>query len=116
MNIVIKKWIEPYVLLETSKTLFTMKDYTFNGFNKDEIKAEFLKNLSKAGGTAFGLYMKNVNKFYLFTSTENVDIQKDLLENKLNFTQNDIEYCEDTNTPINLVDLGKAEAGIFIKE
>ncbi len=116
MNIIIKKWIEPYVLLETAKESFKMVDYTFNGFNKNEIKSDFMKALGKTQGTAFGLYMKNVNKFYLFSSSDKIDIQKTLLEDKLKFKEEDLEYNEDPEVPINLVDLGKAEAGIIILE
>ncbi len=114
MNIIIKKWIEPYVLLETAKKFFDMKDYTFDGFSKKSVKNEFLKALKKSAGTSFGLYMKNVNKFYLFTSAESIDIQKELLENALNFTQEDFEFSDNQELPINLVDIGKAEAGIII--
>ncbi len=114
MNIIIKKWIEPYVLLETSKKFFDMKDYTFDGFSKNMVKTKFLKALANAGGTAFGLYMKNVNKFYLFTSEKKIDVQKELLEDMLNFNPEDLEFTEDTDVPVNLVDMGKAEAGIIM--
>lgn len=116
MNIIIKKWIEPYVLLETSKKHFEMEDFTFDGFTKDGVKADFLKKLSKKDGTAFGLYMKNVNKFYLFSSSEKSDVENDLLKTVLNFTTADYELTEDNDTPFSLVDLGKAEAGIILAE
>lgn len=113
MNIIIKKWIEPYVLLETFKKNFEMKDFTFEGFSKNNVKADFLKALHKEAGTAFGLYMKNVNKFYLFKSSVRIDIQKELFKKELNFKPEDIEYTDDTDIPLNLVDIGKAEAGII---
>lgn len=48
MNKIITKWIEPYVLLETlKKNCDLTKDYTFDGFSKNEIKKEFLKQLKK---------------------------------------------------------------------
>ena len=54
MNKIITKWIEPYVLLETlKKNCDLTKDYTFDGFSKNEIKKEFLKQLKKEN--SFGL-------------------------------------------------------------
>ena len=39
MNKIITKWIEPYVLLETlKKDCELVKDFTFDGFSKNEIK------------------------------------------------------------------------------
>ena len=113
MNYIIKKWIEPYVLLETSKKLFEMQDFTFDGFSKNDVKNKFLNSLSKRKETSFGLYMKNVNKFYLFTSTKQINIETELLENALGFQKQDYEQTDDINEAINLVDLGKAEAGII---
>ena len=41
MNQIIKKWIEPYVLLETIKANNELvKDYTFDGFSKNKIKKD----------------------------------------------------------------------------
>lgn len=113
MNYIIKKWIEPYVLLETSKKHFKMQDFTFDGFSKNEIKNKFHSALVKENGTAFGLYMKNVNKFYLFSSEEKMNIEKDLLNNALGFSAEDYETTVDGELPVNLVDMGKAEAGII---
>lgn len=113
MNIIIRKWIEPYVLLETAKKSFEMEDLTFDGFSKNEKKNELLKKLASAKGGAFGLYMKNVNKFYLFSTDKNIDIEKDLIQQTLNFKEEDYEITEDINKPIELVDIGKAEAGIL---
>lgn len=113
MNIIIRKWIEPYVLLETAKKSFEMEDLTFDGFSKNEKKNELLKKLASAKGCAFGLYMKNVNKFYLFSTNKNIDIEKDLIQQTLNFKKEDYEITEDINKPIELVDIGKAEAGIL---
>lgn len=44
-HIIIKKWIEPYVLLETAKSCYSMKDFTFDGFSKKNVMAEFLQAL-----------------------------------------------------------------------
>ncbi len=105
MNKIIKKWIEPYVLLETlKKDCELVKDFTFDGFSKNEIKKEFLKQLKKEN--TFGLYMKNVNKFYLFKGC--VDIDK-LFE----LTSNDYEITDKIEKPFEMIDMGKAEAGLI---
>ena len=97
MNKIITKWIEPYVLLETlKKNCDLTKDYTFDGFSKNEIKKE----------NSFGLYMKNVNKFYLFNG--NIDIDK-LFE----LNSCDYENTENIDKPFEMVDMGKAEASII---
>ena len=50
-----------------------MKDFTFDGFSKKNVMAEFLQALEKPN--TFGLYMKNVNKFYLFSGEKPVDLK-----------------------------------------
>ena len=107
MNKIIKKWIEPYVLLETlKKDCKLVKDFTFDGFSKNNIKKEFLKELAK-GNNHFGLYMKNVNKFYLFSGKADIDKIFEL-------TAFDYETTEDIKKPFDMVDMGKAEAGILL--
>lgn len=104
---VIKKWIEPYVLLETLKSHYAMKDFTFDGFSKNALKKEFLKKLQEPD--TFGLYMKNVNKFYLFTGVKDLN-----LESVLGFSSEDYDITEDYEVPLSMVDSGKAEAGIIL--
>lgn len=105
MNKIITKWIEPYILLETiKKNCNLIKDYTFDGFSKNQTKKEFLNHLKKEN--SFGLYMKNVNKFYLFNG--NIDI-----DNIFNLKSCDCENTEDINKPFEMVDMGKAEASII---
>lgn len=100
MHKILTKWIEPYVLLETLKKHYNLlKVYTFDGFSKNDVKKEFLKNLNNRTG----LYMKNVNNFYLFEGI--VDIDK-IFE----FTTGDYEITDDINKPFEMVDMGKAEA------
>lgn len=106
-NYVVKKWIEPYVLLETLKSRYDMTDLTFDGFSKNSLKDEFLKKLKNTG--SFGLYMKNVNKFYVFSGSESLNI-----ENLFNLENGDYIITDDYNDVLNMVDLGKAEAGIII--
>ncbi len=106
MNKIIKKWIEPYVLLETlKKDCELVKDFTFDGFSKNEIKKEFLKQLKKEN--TFGLYMKNVNKFYLFNGQADIDKIFELAED-------DYEITSDNEKPFEMIDMGKAEA-VLIK-
>ena len=106
MNKIIKKWIEPYVLLETlKKDCKLVKDFTFDGFSKNNIKKEFLKEL--ANENHFGLYMKNVNKFYLFNGKADIDKIFEL-------TASDYETTEDIEKPFDMVDMGRAEAGILL--
>lgn len=106
MHKILTKWIEPYVLLETlKKECRLLKDYTFDGFSKNQIKKEFLKELDNDNN--FGLYMKNVNKFYLFNGKADIDKIFEL-------TAFDYETTEDIEKPFDMVDSGKAEAGILI--
>ena len=80
MNKIIKKWIEPYVLLETlKKDCELVKDFTFDGFSK------------------------NVNKFYLFNGQEDIDKIFELAED-------DYEITCDNEKPFEMIDMGKAEA------
>lgn len=98
---ILTKWIEPYVLLETLKKHHNLvKVYTFDGFSKNEVKKEFLKQLKNSTG----LYMKNVNNFYLFEGV--ADIEK-IFE----FTTRDYETTDNIDKPFEMVDMGKAEAG-----
>ena len=112
-SIIITKWIEPYKLLELIKQYcpdFT--DYTFDTISKDINKKIFLNNIEKK--FSIGLYMKNVNKFYLFNNNNNTDILGKLTElfkfNENDFTQID-GICDEV---FYLVDIGKAEAGLII--
>lgn len=106
MHKILTKWIEPYVLLETlKKDCELIKDYTFDGFSKNDIKKEFLTKLGN--NNSFGLYMKNVNKFYLFRGT--LDIDK-----IFGLSLSDYITTSDINTPFEMIDSGKAEAS-FIK-
>lgn len=106
MHKILTRWIEPYVLLETlKKHCELVKIYTFDGFSKNIIKKEFLKTLEK--DNYFGLYMKNVNNFYLFNGK--IDIEKTFA-----ISPQDYENTDDIDKPFDMIDMGKAEAG-FIK-
>lgn len=138
---IITKWVEPYVLLEKVKKHFDIKDYTFNGMNKNEVKAEFLQAIEESNEKhiSMGLYMKNVNKFYLLTLRENVDgilnefevpdvlkkldltvLHKVIITKELEYTeeeqmaQDGIKYIKQESEAFDLVDLGKAEASFIM--
>jgi hypothetical protein len=111
-NIIIKKRIEPYILLETFKSNFSIQDITFDGLSKGISKSKMFSLLEKSENKAYGLYMKNVNKFYIFSSDETITVDKILRCVGLN--QEDIEYINDAETALNYVDLAKAEAAILL--
>lgn len=104
---VIKKWIEPYVLLETLKSNYEMKELIFDGFSKKTLKKEFIAELQK--GDAFGLYMKNVNKFYMFKNGAGLDMKA-----LFNFSSEDYLMDESYEEALNMVDMGKAEAALIL--
>jgi len=138
---IITKWLEPYVLLESVKKYFDVKDYTFNGANKNSVKKEFLKALEKSALSkiSMGLYMKNVNKFYLLTLREDVSsildeynvpevlrsldltvLHKVILTKELGFSeeeqmaQDGIKYIKVENEAFDMIDMGKAEASFIM--
>lgn len=137
----ITKWFEPYVLLEAVKKYFDVKDFTFDGYTKKQVKSEFLKKLEQEAKSkiAMGLYMKNVNKFYLLTLRENVDaildeynvpdvlktldltvLHKVIISKELGYTEEEqmsqrgIKYLKQENEAFDMVDLGKAEASFIM--
>lgn len=113
-NMIITKWIEPYKLLETIKDYYNYSDVNFDVISKAAEKKKFLKNLENTKNS-IGLYMKNVNKYYLFTRSEFFDICNKL-EETFKFSQDDYLITDDIELPFNMVDMGKAEAGIIIFE
>lgn len=138
---IITKWVQPYVLLESVKKYFDVKDYTFTGADKLSVKKQFLADLEKSAEKviSMGLYMKNVNKFYLLTLRENVDeilneyevpdvlktldltvLHKVIISKELGFTQEEqmaqdgIKYIKVENEAFDMIDLGKAEASFIM--
>ncbi len=138
---ILTKWIEPYVLLEKVKKYFEVKDYTFTGADKQQVKSEFLKAIEKSAKEkiSMGLYMKNVNKFYLLTLKEDVSaildeynvpdvlktldltvLHKVIISKELGFTeeeqmaQDGIKYIKVENEAFDMIDLGKAEASFIM--
>lgn len=138
---IITKWVEPYVLLEKVKKYFDLKDYTFDGKNKNEVKAEFLQAIEDENEKqiSMGLYMKNVNKFYLLTLREDVSsildefdvpdvlkkldltvLHKVLITKELGYTEEEqmaqqgIKYIKQESEAFDLIDSGKAEASFIM--
>lgn len=138
---IITKWIEPYVLLEKVKKYFDVEDFQFDGKNKQEVKAKFLQAIEDANEKqiSMGLYMKNVNKFYLLTLRENVDsilnefdvpdvlkkldltvLHKVLITKEFGYSeeeqmaQNGIKYIKQESEAFDLIDSGKAEASFIM--
>ena len=104
-KILITKRIEPYDILENLKQHCKMSDFTFDGFSKNDAKQKFLHALEI--DNSFGLYMKNVNKFYIFEGENNID-------EILGLQPEDYYSTADLEEPFNMVDMGKAEAGFII--
>ncbi len=110
-NLIIKKWIEPYRLLETVKEFCEFTDLTFDGMNKI-VQKEKMFSLLKENGKSFALYMKNVNKFYVFTPKEKFDLLSKLVE-VFGFENEDLQIDEDSEQALSLIDMGKAEASFL---
>jgi uncharacterized protein (DUF1015 family) len=138
---IITKWIEPYVLLEKIKKYFDLEEFGFNGQNKNEVKNKFLQEIEKANEKqiSMGLYMKNVNIFYLLKLREDVSnildefevpnvlkkldltvLHKVLITKELKYTQEEqmaqdgIKYIKQESEAFDLIDSGKAEASFIM--
>lgn len=125
---IITKWFQPYMILESVKKYFDVTDYTFSGMNKFDVMDEFLEQIRTADTITAGLYMKNVNKFYLMKLKSGINQESDIaaLENLLfkngfeseeNPDSDDwVEITQDTDKAFNMIDLGKAEAAFIMKQ
>ena len=131
---IITKWVEPYVLLEAVKKYFNLTDFTFVSENKDEVKKEFLAKLEEENKKqiSIGLYMKNVNKYYLMTIKDGAvdeidapDVLKKLdltalheliITKELGYTKEEqmgqvgIKYIKQEFEAFDMIDKGSAEA------
>ena len=125
-NLIVTKRIEPYDLIEGIKKNYTVEDFTFTGYNKFDILESFLNKMQELSKNviAFGLYMKNVNKFYLISSTiEPIQLEENInttvLNNILGLSQSDlvnkngIEYTDNREKALSAIDMGKAEASFI---
>lgn len=128
-NRIITKRIEPYDVIESAKKFYDVTDYTFNGFNKFEILDKFLTDLKTIlkDKPAMGLYMKNVNKFYLLSIKEDYSNQSDiellhqlLLTNEYGFSESEqlsqigLNYSDNIEYSLEQIDMGKAEATFIL--
>lgn len=138
---IITKWIEPYVLLEKVKKYFDVAEFQFDGQSKNEVKAEFLNAIEDANQKqiSMGLYMKNVNKFYLLILREDVSsildefdvpdvlkkldltvLHKVLITKEFEYSedeqmaQNGIKYIKQESEAFDMIDSGKAEASFIM--
>ncbi len=138
---IITKRIEPYVLLEKVKKYFDVKEFIFDGKSKNEVKNEFLQSIEDENQKqiSMGLYMKNVNKFYLLTLRENVNsildefevpdvlkkldltvLHKVLITKEFGFSQDEqmaqdgIKYIKQEAEAFDMIDSGKAEASFIM--
>ena len=125
---IIKKWFQPYVILETVKKYFEVTDITFDGKTKLDSMKNFISEINSSERITIGLYMKNVNKFYLLKLNNDTNTSSDItvLENLLSANNFDnpnvsdfhewVEVIKDTDKAINLIDMGKAEAAFIMKQ
>lgn len=138
---IITRWMEPYVLLEKIKKYFDIIEMPFTPQNKNDVKAKFLQTIEdeNAKQISMGLYMKNVNKFYLLTLRENVNsildefdvpdvlkkldltvLHKVLITKEFGYTQEEqmaqegITYIKQESEAFDLIDSGKAEASFIM--
>lgn len=135
---IIKRQIEPYVLLEAVKKYFELEEMTFNSYTKADVKAKFLACIEEenAKQITMGLYMKNVNKFYILKLKNEAlalvdapDVLKKLdltvlheliITKELGYTkeeqmaQDGIKYIKQEAEAFDLIDSGKAEASFIM--
>ena len=126
-NRIITKRIEPYDVIESAKKFYDVTDYTFTGRNKFEILDNFLTELKSLKVAGMGLYMKNVNKFYLLKIKENPENKTNiellhslLISEEYGFSEDEqinkqgIEYSTNTDYALEQIDMGKAEASFIL--
>ena len=130
---IIEKFIEPFVVIDRIQKYFDLEVIDFNSENKYEKKAEFLEKLEieNQKQITFGLYMKNVNKFYVLKLAKNVDdlidapdvlkkldltvLHEVLLKKEFGFTQEElmaqdgIKYIKQEQEAFDRIDMGKAQ-------
>ena len=135
---IITKFIEPYVLLEAVKKYFNLEEFTFNSMNKEKVKEQFLAAIEKSNEKviSMGLYMKNVNKFYLLKLKEGMEelvdapdvlkkldlavLQDLIITKELGYTkeeqmaQKGIKYIKQEFEAFDMIDSGKAEASFIM--
>jgi len=139
---IITRRIDPYDLLEYIKEFFDIVEFTFDSVTKESTRERFIEELEKEANSriAMGLYLKNVNKFYLLKlrETEKANeiletkgipdvlkkldltvLHKIIISDGLGFSeedqmaQNGIKYIKKEDEAFEAIDNGKAEA-VFV--
>lgn len=135
---IITKWVEPYVLLESVKKYYDIEEIIFNSENKKEAKAEFLARIEEENQKQIttGLYMKNVNKFFILKlkpealdEVDAPDVLKKLdltvlhqliITKELGYTKEEqmgqvgIKYLKQEAEAFEAIDMGTAEASFIM--
>ncbi|MBQ3311180.1 DUF1015 domain-containing protein [bacterium] len=138
---ILTRWVEPYVLLDKVKKYFDVEEIVFDSKNKLAKKTELLEKIEKesAKQISMGLYLKNVNKFYLLKLRENVNkileeydvpevlrtldlivLHKVIISKELGYTQEEqmaqdgIMYIKQEDEAFDMIDSGKAEASFIM--
>ncbi|MBR1977787.1 DUF1015 domain-containing protein [bacterium] len=135
---IITKWVEPYVLLESVKKYYDIEEIIFNSENKKEAKVEFLARIEEENQKQIttGLYMKNVNKFFILKlkpealdEVDAPDVLKKLdltvlhqliITKELGYTKEEqmgqigIKYLKQEAEAFEAIDMGTAEASFIM--
>ncbi|MBQ3102522.1 DUF1015 domain-containing protein [bacterium] len=135
---IITKWVEPYVLLEGVKKYYDIEEIIFNSENKKELKAKFLARIEEENQKQIttGLYMKNVNKFFILKlkpeALEEVDapdvlkkldltvLHQLIITKELGYTKEEqmgqvgIKYLKQEAEAFEAIDMGTAEASFIM--
>lgn len=135
---IITKQIDPYNLIEGVKKYYDLEEFQFDSTNKKEVKEKFLSAIEESNKEriSMGLYMKNVNKFYLLKlkpeSLSLIDAPEEL--KKLDLTvlhelivtkelgyskeeqmaQQGIKYIKQEYEAFDMIDKGTAEASFIM--
>ncbi|MBE7706066.1 MAG: DUF1015 domain-containing protein [Cyanobacteria bacterium SIG30] len=135
---IITRQIEPYVLLESVKKHYDIEEFIFDSYTKEKVKEDFLAKIEEENQKqiTMGLYMKNVNKFYVLklkpeaqNLVEAPEVLKKLdltvlheliITKELGYTkeeqmaQDGIKYIKQEAEAFDMIDLGKAEASFIM--
>ena len=135
---IIKRHFEHFSFIEKIKKYFEIEEFNFDSYTKAKVKAEFLAKIEEenAKQISFGLYMKNVNKFFLLklkpkmldlidapevlkkldlTVLHELLITKEFGYSKeAQMAQDGIKYIKQESEAFDLIDSGKAEASFIM--
>lgn len=109
--IVVNKWLEPYVILEVLKKHYSMEDLTFDSFTKSQMMQKMLLKIQDSKTNSFGVYMKNLNKFYVFNSDKNID--KNFIISLFEFQAEDFYETDNKDEAVSAIDMAKAEVSFI---